>query len=255
MNRLDRRYGAALACALLLASSAAWAQTPAHDEHGHEGHKHSEAAASGQAAEGHGSGEHGDAHGGHGPGEINWFHGFLGEKEGAEPSLLWRPKGMPPPFGAMLLNTAILFYILGRFAAPKIGQALIRRKATIMHGMDEAAKMKDEAARRLGEYEEKLARIDEDIERVKKDMREAGEMERVRILAEAKERRVRMEREARLLIELELKAAHEELLRETVNSAVRSAEDRLSKQVTVADQQRIAEHYLKSIGSAMEGKS
>jgi F-type H+-transporting ATPase subunit b len=238
-----------LACALLTPSNGARA-VPAH-----QGHDATEAEASGQAPDGHGEGEHGDAHGGHGPGEINWAYGFFGEKEGVEPSLLWRPKGMPPPFGAMLLNTAILFYILGRFAGPKIGVALSRRKSLIMQGMDEAAKMKEDAAKSLAQYEEKLARIDEDIERVKKDMREAGEAERVRMLNDAKDRRARMERDARLLIELELKAAHEQLLRETVASAVRSAEDRLSKQVTVADQQRIAEHYLKSIGGSFGDKA
>jgi F0F1-type ATP synthase membrane subunit b/b' len=241
--------------ALLLAGALLTLGTGARAVPAHQGHEPSEAEASGQAPDGHGTGDHGDAHGGHGPGEINWIHGFLGEKDGVEPSLLWRPKGTPPPFGAMLLNTAILFYILGRFGGPKISQALGRRKAAIMHGMDEAAKMKDEAASSLAEYEQKLARIDEDIERIKKDMREAGEAERVRVLAEAKERRARMERDAKLLIELELKAAHEELLRETVASAVRSAEDRLTKQVTVADQQRIAEHYLKSIGSSFGGKA
>jgi F-type H+-transporting ATPase subunit b len=240
----------ALVTALVLFSSAALADVPEHPTE-----TPIEAKAAGQPAEDHGTGEHGDAHGGHGPGEINWFHGFLGEREGAEPSLLWRPKGMPPPFGAMLLNTAILFYVLGRFGAPKVANALARRKATIMHGMDEAAKMKEDAASRLADYEAKLARIDEDIERVKKDMREAGEAERVRMLAEAKERRARMERDARLLIELELKAAREELVRETVDSAVRSAEERLTKQVTVADQQRIAEHYLKSVGTAFGGKA
>jgi F0F1-type ATP synthase membrane subunit b/b' len=241
--------------ALLLAGALLTLGTGARAVPAHQGHEPSEAAASGQAPDGHGTGDHGDAHGGHGPGEINWIHGFLGEKDGVEPSLLWRPKGTPPPFGAMLLNTAILFYILGRFGGPKISQALGRRKAAIMHGMDEAAKMKDEAASSLAGYEQKLARIDEDIERIKKDMLEAGEAERVRVLAEAKERRARMERDAKLLIELELKAAHEELMRETVASAVRSAEDRLSKQVTVADQQRIAEHYLKSIGSSFGGKA
>ncbi|HEY6558063.1 MAG TPA: ATP synthase F0 subunit B [Polyangiaceae bacterium] len=241
--------------ALLLAGALLTLGTGARAVPAHQGHEPSEAEASGQAPDGHGTGDHGDAHGGHGPGEINWIHGFLGEKDGVEPSLLWRPKGTPPPFGAMLLNTAILFYILGRFGGPKISQALGRRKATIMHGMDEAAKMKDEAASSLAQYEQKLARIDEDIERIKKGMREAGEAERMRVLAEAKERRARMERDAKLLIELELKAAHDELLRETVASAVRSAEDRLSKQVTVADQQRIAEHYLKSIGSSFGGKA
>ena len=39
--------------------------------------------------------KHGDAHGGHGVGEINWYHGLVAEREGVEPSLLWREKGTP----------------------------------------------------------------------------------------------------------------------------------------------------------------
>jgi F-type H+-transporting ATPase subunit b len=240
---MARRYR----LAWILAAALAWSapSLAQGDKHGGED----------GSAESHAEPAHAESeHGAHGAGEINWFYGFFGEKEGAEPSLLWRPKGMPPPFGAMLINTAILFYLLGRYAGPKIGQALSRRKATIMHGMDEAAKMKEEAQRRLSDYEQKLASVDEEVERVRKDMRETGELERARILSEAAERRARMERDAKLLIELELKAAREELLRQTVTTAVRSAEDRLTKQVTVADQQRIAEHYLKSISTTFGGK-
>src|SRR2546422_537873 len=41
----------------------------------------------------HGEGEHDEE-----SSEINWVYGFLGEKEGVEPSVAYRPKGMPPPF-------------------------------------------------------------------------------------------------------------------------------------------------------------
>jgi F-type H+-transporting ATPase subunit b len=211
----------------------------------------------GSAAGEHGPGAHG---GGHGPGEINWMNGFIGESEDAHPSSPWeptlfRPKGTPPPLMAMLINTAILFYILGRVGAPKITTALKRRKTTIMQGMDEAARMKEQAAARLVDYETKLERIDDDIERVKREMREAGEAERARMLADAKEKRARMERDAKLLIEQELKAARETLLRETVRGAVISATDVLSKQVTSADQQRLADEYVKSLAKALGARS
>jgi len=201
----------------------------------------------------------GDAHGAHGLSPINWMNGFIGESESAHPSSPWeptlfRPKGTPPPMAAMFINTAILFYLIGRYGAPKLTQALKKRKLTIMQGMDEAAGMKDEAAKRLAEYEAKLERIDDEIERVKREMREAGELERVRILAEAKEKHARMEREAALLIEQELKAARELLLRETVRGAVASAEEMLARQVTSADQQRLAEDYVKNLGTALGGR-
>ena len=77
--------------------------------------------------------------------EYNFFYGFLGERDDVEPSVLWRPKGTPVPFGAMLLNSAVLYYLLVRFAKKPIADALKSRKATILRGMEEAAQMKSEA--------------------------------------------------------------------------------------------------------------
>jgi F-type H+-transporting ATPase subunit b len=189
--------------------------------------------------------------------EYNWYYGFLGEKEGVEPSFLFRPKGMPVPFGAMLLNSAILYYLLIRFAKRPIAEALKSRKATILRGMEEAGKMKKDAEARLADYEEKLATIDQEIERVREEMRAAGQTERKRILAEAKEKRTRMERDAQMLISQELKAARETLLAETARGAIRSAETALRAKLGVADQSRIAEEYLvglKNAAGTLRGK-
>jgi F-type H+-transporting ATPase subunit b len=189
--------------------------------------------------------------------EYNWYYGFLGEKAGAEPSLLFRPKGMPVPFGAMLLNSAILYYLLIRFAKKPITDALKSRKATILRGMEEAGKMKSDAEARLADYEQKLATIDQEIERVREEMRSAGQAERARILAEAKEKRGRMERDAQTLISQELKAARESLLAETARGAIRSAEKALLAKLGAADQTRLAEEYLtglKASASTLRGK-
>ena len=83
------------ACALGLAAAApAWAEGDG-DAHGaHLGDTHA------QGADVHGA--HGDAHA---PtfDDVNWFYGFLGEKEGVEPDLLWRPTGMPVPLSKYVL--------------------------------------------------------------------------------------------------------------------------------------------------------
>jgi F-type H+-transporting ATPase subunit b len=186
--------------------------------------------------------------------DINWFHGLLGEKEGVEPDLLYRPKGMPAPLGAMLINTAILFWLLGRYGRRPVALALKKRKQTIMTGMEDAARMRKEARLQLKGYEKKLADIDQEIERLQSEMRAAGQAERARILAEAKEKHARMERDARTLVEQELKAAREALLAETVRAAIRSAEERLRRDVTAADQQRLAEEYLANVGRAVGGR-
>jgi F-type H+-transporting ATPase subunit b len=195
------------------------------------------------------------AHGGHGVGEINWYYGLIAERDGVEPSILWREKGTPPPVLAMLFNTAILFYLIGKYGAPKMSEALKKRKVGIMQGMNEAQKMKEDAEDRLADYEEKLKHIGDEIERVKREMREAGEAERVRVLADAKEKRVRLERDALLLIDQELNAARELLMRETVRSAVSSAQDLLTRNVSVNDQHRLTDEYIKGVTTALGSKS
>jgi len=189
--------------------------------------------------------------------EYNFFYGFLGERDDVEPSVLWRPKGTPVPFGAMVLNSAILYYLLVRFAKKPIANALKSRKATILRGMEEAAQMKKEAEEQLADYEHKLATVDQEIERVREDMRASGQSERKRILAEAKEKRTRMERDAQTLIGQELKAAREGLLSEMTRAALRSAETTLRSRATAADQSRLAEEYLagiKTAASVLRGK-
>jgi F-type H+-transporting ATPase subunit b len=190
---------------------------------------------------------HGDAHG-DGHHAFNLYHGMLGEKEGVEPDILWRTPGTPVPFAALLVNTLLLFLLLYRFAKKPIQNALRVRKDSIQRGMEEAARLKADAEARLKEYEDKLAHIEEEVERVHRELREAGEHERARVLAEAKDRRARMEREAKLLIDQELKAVREVLLQETVRGALLSAEKDLKEKTTHGDQQRLAEEYLASLG-------
>jgi F-type H+-transporting ATPase subunit b len=257
----NRMRGVACAAALFFAAPGlALAQDP-HEGHDHAAHAPGEAhaepaGAHGEAAhaDAHGEAAHGDAHGEghHLPrfDEINWFHGFLGESADQPPSLLYRKPGTPVPFGALLLNAAILYYLLFRFAKKPVADALENRKTSVMRGMDEAARMKRDAEKRLAEYEAKLERIDEEVERVRREMREAGELERARILAEARARRERMERDARLLIDQELKAARELLIAETVDAAIGSAKTALTSQVTLGDQQRLSDEYLAGLKQA-----
>ena len=78
-------------------------------------------------------------------------------------------------------------------------------------------------------------------------MRTAGQSERKRILAEAKDKRTRMERDAQTLISQELKAARESLLAETARGAIRSAETALLAKLSGSDQTRLAEEYLSGL--------
>ena len=205
------------------------------------------------AAAGHGEHEPQD-YPGCGFGGMNVWCGFIGEKAGVEPDPLWRSPGMPVPFAATLVNAAVLFWVLYRFGKKPVVEGLAQRKKSILAGMEEASRMKSEAARRLGEYEAKLERIDDEIERVRREMKQAGEAEHARVIAEARERHARMERDARLLVVQEIEAAHARLLQETVDAAVKSAETILAEHATAADQQRLADEYVAGLARSL-GKS
>lgn len=209
----------------------------AHDDHAESGH------ADGAHADGAHDTGHGDEH----HQEFNWYHGMLGVKEGVEPSLLWRGPEQPTPFAALLFNTALLFGLLIKFARKPVAQGLSDRRQRIMRGIDDASAMKEEAKGELAMYRHKLENLDAEIERVRKEMRETAEAERLRILGEAAARRVRLEQEARVLIEQELKAVREQLTRETAQAALRSARELLKTHATTDDHRRLCEQYLTTL--------
>jgi F-type H+-transporting ATPase subunit b len=182
--------------------------------------------------------------------DINWIYGWFGERDGVEPSILFRPKGMPAPFGVFILDAIILYGFLIRAAKKPVREALANRKANIMRGIEEASRMKQDAERRLAEYEKKLASIDQDVERVRREMREDAEAERAHILAEARLRREGMEQDAQALVAQELAAARESLTGDLVAAAMKAATQALSERLRPEDHQRLSEEYLAGLAKA-----
>src|SRR5690606_6566912 len=159
------------------------------------------------AADEHGHGdEHGASH------ENNWLYGLLGEgAEGEEPTLLFRSPGMPVPLLANHINSAILFTLPFKFGKEPVMNGLAKRREDIMRSMQEADAMRKEALAQLEVHQAKLEKIEAEVTRIRTEMREAAEAERTHILAEAKKRRERMERDAKQMIAHELKNAKEQL--------------------------------------------
>ncbi len=247
MNFVPRRL--ALACLVLAGVAVATPTLASPATHNPQQHV---AQGSGEAAHGLHGEPGADAHAGqheiHGLGDVNLIYGILGEKEGLEePTLLWRPPGMGVPYAVMVLNTAVLFLLFYHYGRRPLREALRKRREGIMRGMSEARKMKEEAAARLQEYRDKLQHVDDEIERVKRELREAGVAERERVLQETREKQKRIERDARLVIDNELKTAREQLAADVVHSATRAAAALLEAQVTATDHDRLGQEYIAAI--------
>jgi len=252
--KLARRVavGAALLALVTSLPVSVQAQAPhsAHSDapHGEEAAGHAAAPHAGpHASEAPDSAEHPSAHGGEHHQEFNWYYGMIGEKADVEPGLLWRAPGTPAPFAALLFNTLLLVGLIVKFAKEPVARGLAARRQRIMKGMEEAAAMKEEARKQLDFYRSKLADLDNEIERVKRAMRDSAEAERRRILADAEVRRVRIEQEARMLVDQELKALREQLTLETSRAALGIARELLKSSTSTEDHRRFCEQYLDNL--------
>ena len=180
-------------------------------------------------AEGHENGEHAEGGGHHGPAPINWTD-------------IWDKKR--PAFLALAINFGVLltlYYMLGK---KPVAEALKQRRVTIGKEIDEAQALLDEAKERAKKYQAELNTADADASTAKAALISAGKGEVDHILVEARERADRMKRDAERLVEQERKQVQLDLLKETVDLAVREAAQLLEKSVTADDHARLAQDLL-----------
>jgi F-type H+-transporting ATPase subunit b len=220
---------AALATACLMIGAPVWAQDADHKGkpvaaaptgHGDHGSDHAAAA-----------GEHGE-HGA--PAPINWYD--LGNAH-------------QPAYIALVMNfvfLAGLYYFLGR---KPVSEALIKRRESVAKEIEEADRMRREAEVRALHYQEKLGKLEDELAAARQSLLDAGRGERERLVKDAEEKAQRMQRDAHFLVEQEQKQQRADLLRQTVEAAVKSAEDLLKKRITPSDHERLADDYLAELAA------
>jgi F-type H+-transporting ATPase subunit b len=151
------------------------------------------------------------------------------------------------PYLVYLGNFALLIYLYVRLGKKPIAEGLKSRRESIAKEIEDAQKMKKEAKQRAKKYQAKLEGLDEELASAKQGLIEAGEADKARIVREAEEKAARMNRDAAALLEQETRQIHEDLVNETVEAAVREAEELLKKRVMPEDHERLAEDFLASL--------
>jgi F-type H+-transporting ATPase subunit b len=177
-------------------------------------------------------------------------------EETAPASMNWTDFGSKtPPFVAVVLNFAILataYYMLGK---KPIGTALQNRRDSIAREIEEAQRAKAAAEQRAKIYQGKLEKLEDEVRAAREALVRAGEAERERIVTDAEAKAVRLRNEAQFLVEQELKQVRQDLWREAVEAAVLGAQELLTGRVTAADQERLAEDYLATLGAQKSAKA
>ena len=147
-----------------------------------------------------------------------------------------------------VLSFSIVVAILVYFLAKPMKKGLAGRREDIEKALAAAKQAKEEAEAKFAEYDRKLAQATEEIAEISDAIRREGELEKQKIIANAKEMAIKIEQDAEKTAELEIAKARTELQREAVQLAVGVAEELLKKNFTKEDDTRLIDEYMQKVG-------
>lgn len=147
-----------------------------------------------------------------------------------------------------LFNFAVTFGLLAYFVTKPIRKALAGRREGIEKALEEACVAQQKSEAKFAEYDGKLAKASEEIDQIYAAIKHEGELEREKILANAREMALKIEDEAKKSASREIANARIQLRREATAMAIAIAEDILKKNFTNQDQSRLVDEYMQKVG-------
>lgn len=144
-------------------------------------------------------------------------------------------------------NFIILAGILWYFGRTPMSEYLQSRQATIRKELVEAAALRSAATTQLAEIEKKMQALPGELDALRARGREETAAEEARIAAAAAAERDRLLEQARREIDLQVRLARQELVTHAADLAMQLATDRVRKEITPADQDRLVDTYLKQV--------
>jgi F-type H+-transporting ATPase subunit b len=140
-----------------------------------------------------------------------------------------------------LVVFALSMWFLGKYAFPRIQEALDKRQRAIEESIDTAERARRQAAELLEEYRERLAAAREQADDIVSRARKAGEVHEAEAVADAKRKREEMMEQTRREIQSETRRAIQEIRAEVADLTVLATEKVTRKTLTEDDQRRLVE--------------
>ncbi|HEY6839214.1 MAG TPA: ATP synthase F0 subunit B [Geobacteraceae bacterium] len=125
--------------------------------------------------------------------------------------------------------------------------SLKARQSGIEKALQEAVIAREAAEKKMAEYEQKLTKANEEIDAISAAIREEGQKEKARIIAEASATAEKIKEQARNAADQEIVKARAELRAEAAKLAVQLAEQTLREKVEKSDQDRLVGEYLTKV--------
>ena len=147
------------------------------------------------------------------------------------------------PIANFIIFVGVLYYFLNQ----PLKDYLAGRSSTIRKDLVEAAELKAAATAQLASIEHKLQALPAELDALRK--RGAAEIvaEEQRIAAAAAADRDRLLEQTRREIDLQVRLAKRAILEHAADLSVQLATERIKKEVTPADQDRLVDRYLQQV--------
>ena len=124
---------------------------------------------------------------------------------------------------------------------------LAARRNGIESALKEAIEAKEQAEKKFQEYTLRLDQANKEIEGISANMKREGELEKERIIAEAHLAAARIQAQAESAAAQEVLKAKSELRAEAARLAVEIAEQKIAKNITKGDQDKLVGEYISKV--------
>lgn len=142
------------------------------------------------------------------------------------------------------VNLVILFAVLVYFARKPLRAYFDKRRSDIQGQLQAAADQLATAEISYAKWQRRMIDLETELDEIRATSRQRAEAERERIIGDARASAERIQREATTAVELELRRAREILREEAARLAIELAGERLAREVTDADRDRLIDEFI-----------
>ncbi len=146
-----------------------------------------------------------------------------------------------------VVNLVILVAVLVYFARKPIRDYFAIRRSEIQSELKGAADQLSEAEATYSKWQRRLVDLEAELQEIRATSSQRAEAEREKILSDAHATAERIRRDASVAVEMELRRAREELREEATQLAIELATERLEREVTDADRDRLLDEFIDRI--------
>jgi len=147
------------------------------------------------------------------------------------------------------VNLVILFAVLVYFARKPLRAYFDKRRSDIQGQLQAAADQLAKAETSYAKWQRRMIDLETELDEIRATSRQRAEAERERIIGDARASAERIQREATAAVALELRRAREILREEAARLAIELAGERLAREVTDADRDRLIDEFIDLIAA------